>query len=69
MSQTPGFEDPKLPNHVFKLTKTLYGLKQASRAWYEKLSNFLIQENFLRGNVDKTLFIKTKGKCHGKIKK
>jgi hypothetical protein len=26
---TPGFENSKFPNHVFKLQKVLYGLKQA----------------------------------------
>jgi hypothetical protein len=25
--QPPGFEDPKFPDHVFKLHKALYGLK------------------------------------------
>jgi hypothetical protein len=28
----PGFENERYPNHVYKLYKTLYELKQASRA-------------------------------------
>ena len=27
VKQPPGFEDPELPNHVYKLDKALYGLK------------------------------------------
>ena len=38
----------------------MYGLKQAPRAWYDRLSTFLIENDFSRGNVDKTLFIKNK---------
>src|SRR3954462_1075426 len=49
VKQPPGFEDSKFPNHVFKLTKALYGLKQAPRAWYERLSLFLLENNFSRG--------------------
>jgi len=36
----------------------LYGLKQAPRAWYEKLSYFLAENNFVKGKVDITLFTK-----------
>jgi hypothetical protein len=57
--QPPGFEDVKCPDHVFKLKKSLYGLKQAPRAWYERLSIFLLETGFQKGQVDNTLFIKT----------
>jgi hypothetical protein len=39
----------------------LYGLKQASRAWYEHLHNFLIENGFKIGTIDTTLFIKKHG--------
>ena len=59
--QPPSFENNELPNHVSKLDKALYGLKQAPRAWYERLSNFLLENSFRRGKVDNTLFLKSKG--------
>jgi hypothetical protein len=37
VKQPPGFENPKFPNHIYKLDKTLYGLKQAPCGWYEHL--------------------------------
>ncbi|GKA31507.1 retrovirus-related pol polyprotein from transposon TNT 1-94, partial [Tanacetum coccineum] len=48
VQQPPGFESSEFPNHVCKVDKALYGLKQALRAWYETLSTFLIQHNFVR---------------------
>lgn len=57
--QSPGFENHKNSNLVFKLKKSLYGLKQAHRAWYERLSNFLLKNDFTRGKVDTTLLCKT----------
>ncbi|KAJ9556974.1 hypothetical protein OSB04_011588 [Centaurea solstitialis] len=33
MEQPEGFEDPKNPDKVCKLLKSIYGLKQASRSW------------------------------------
>jgi len=59
VKQPPSFEDPKYPHHVYKLKKSLYGLKQAPRAWYDRLSNFLIKNNFKRGQVVTTLFRRT----------
>ena len=52
------FEDKKHQNHVLKLSKALYGLKRVPRAWYKRLSIFLIENKFDRGKVDNTFFIK-----------
>ncbi|GJR47847.1 retrovirus-related pol polyprotein from transposon TNT 1-94 [Tanacetum coccineum] len=59
--QSDGFVDPDNPNHVYKLKKALYGLKQAPRAWYDMLSSFLISQDFSKGLVDPTLFIRMEG--------
>ncbi|GJX57900.1 putative ribonuclease H-like domain-containing protein [Tanacetum coccineum] len=56
--QPPRFEDPDFPNRVYKVEKALYGLHQAPRAWYETLSTYLLDNEFQRGKIDKTLFIK-----------
>nr|AAP12940.1 transposon protein, putative, CACTA, En/Spm sub-class [Oryza sativa Japonica Group]ABF96438.1 transposon protein, putative, CACTA, En/Spm sub-class [Oryza sativa Japonica Group] len=58
VEQPPGFEDPKNPNHVYKLSKALYGLKPAPRAWYERLRDFLLPKDFKIGKVDTTLSTK-----------
>nr|GFB64535.1 retrovirus-related Pol polyprotein from transposon TNT 1-94 [Tanacetum cinerariifolium] len=61
VSQPDGFVDPDNPNHVYKLKKALYGLKQAPRAWYDMLSSFLLSQEFYKGSVDPTLFIRKNG--------
>ncbi|GJY14315.1 retrovirus-related pol polyprotein from transposon TNT 1-94 [Tanacetum coccineum] len=62
VSQSDGFVDPDNPNHVYKLKKALYGLKQAPRALYDMLSSFLISQDFYKGLVDPTMFIRKEGK-------
>ncbi|GKF24672.1 retrovirus-related pol polyprotein from transposon TNT 1-94 [Tanacetum coccineum] len=54
--------DKDNPNHVYKLKKALYRLKQAPRAWYDMLYSFLISQDFSKGLVDPTLFIRRDGK-------
>nr|GFA57687.1 retrovirus-related Pol polyprotein from transposon TNT 1-94 [Tanacetum cinerariifolium] len=58
VSQPDGFVDQDNPNHVYKLKKALYRLKQAPHAWYDMLSSFLISQDFSKGSVDPTLFIR-----------
>ncbi|CAM8905238.1 unnamed protein product [Rhodiola kirilowii] len=58
VAQPKGFEDPHHPDHVYRLKNALYGLKQAPRAWYERLTEFLINHGYVRGGVDRTLFMK-----------
>jgi hypothetical protein len=62
VEQPPSFEDEKEPNYVYKLKKALYDLKQAPRAWYERLRDFLLPKGFIMGKVDTTLFTKKIGK-------
>ena len=58
MEQPPGFEESKFSDFVYLLFKALYGLKQAPRTWYDTLSEFLLENGFPRGVIDKTLFFK-----------
>nr|GFA72610.1 hypothetical protein [Tanacetum cinerariifolium] len=58
VSQPNGFVDSDNPNHVYKLKKALYRLKQALRTWYDMLSSFLLSQDFSKGSVDPTLFIR-----------
>jgi hypothetical protein len=41
---------------VYKLSKALYRLKQASQAWYARIKTFLIEHEYVMGSIDKTLF-------------
>nr|GEW04488.1 hypothetical protein [Tanacetum cinerariifolium] len=49
VGQPPGFVSNQYLDHVYALDKALYGLKQAPRAWYDALSQFLIESGFQKG--------------------
>ncbi|GKA76952.1 retrovirus-related pol polyprotein from transposon TNT 1-94 [Tanacetum coccineum] len=57
VNQPDGFVNPYHPDQVYRLKKALYGIKQAPRAWYDELSNFLVSKGFSKGSIDLTLFI------------
>lgn len=58
MQQLSGFQDPTKPNHVCKLRKSLYGIKQAPRAWYERLHGAFKSMGFHGSQNDHSLFVK-----------
>ena len=57
MQLPPGVSTSK-PNQVCKLSKSLYGLKQASRQWYEKLTSLLISSGYQQATSNASLFTK-----------
>ena len=61
MAQPPGFKDLSKPNHVCRLKKAIYGLKQAARAWYIALKNAILQLGFHSSKADSFLFIYSQG--------
>nr|GFA71562.1 hypothetical protein [Tanacetum cinerariifolium] len=50
--------DPEFPAKVYKVEKAMYGLHQAPRAWYGTSSKYLLTNDFQRGTIDQTLFIR-----------
>ena len=46
------------------LKRALYDLKQAPRAWYDHLTDYLVANELSKGQADRTLFIK---KVDGKL--
>ncbi|KAI5343890.1 hypothetical protein L3X38_011766 [Prunus dulcis] len=57
MRQPPGFVDPHQPDHVCKLNKAIYGLKQAPWAWFQHFSQFLLRVGFTQSQADNSMFV------------
>ena len=58
VSQPEGFEVKGQEHKVYKLNKALYGLRQAPRAWNEKLNKVLEKLNFNRCSKEPSLYRK-----------
>ncbi|CAL1388815.1 unnamed protein product [Linum trigynum] len=55
-------EQDQFKGKVCKLKKSLYGLKQASRMWYVKLTESLLANGFTQSKADYSIFLtETKG--------
>ena len=57
MNIPPGFEGNTC-NKVYKLKKTLYGLKQSHRAWFSRFAKVMKESRYKQSQGDHTLFIK-----------
>ena len=60
MKPPPGYA-PSDPSLVCRLHKSLYGLRQAPRCWFSKLSNALLEYGFVQCRKDYSLFSRVRG--------
>ena len=58
MEKPLSFETHDRETHVCKLKKSLYGLKQVPRTWYEKIDSFLSSLGFTKSKSDSNLYYK-----------
>ncbi|RVW98483.1 Retrovirus-related Pol polyprotein from transposon RE1 [Vitis vinifera] len=58
MKIPPSMETPENSGKVCKLRKSLYGLKQSPRAWFDRLTRVVKKHGFIQCQADYTLFMK-----------
>ncbi|KAD2393217.1 hypothetical protein E3N88_40194 [Mikania micrantha] len=61
MEQPEGFVDPKHPNKVCKLKKSIYGLKQASRSWNHRFDDEIKKFGFIKNADEACVYKKASG--------
>ncbi|GJX24935.1 retrotransposon protein, putative, ty1-copia subclass [Tanacetum coccineum] len=61
MEQPEGFVDPKYPNHVCKLKRSIYGLKQASRQWNKRFDDEIKKFGFTQNRDEPCVYLKASG--------
>ncbi|GJX64442.1 retrotransposon protein, putative, ty1-copia subclass [Tanacetum coccineum] len=61
MTQPEGFVNPKYPNHVCKLKRSIYGLKQASRQWNKRFDDEIKKFSFTQNRDEPCVYQKASG--------
>ena len=61
ISQPQGLHDLDFSNHVCRLQKAIYGLKEAIKPWYQELHDFLLYLGLTVSREDTSLFIYSQG--------
>ncbi|GJU45860.1 retrotransposon protein, putative, ty1-copia subclass [Tanacetum coccineum] len=61
MEQPEGFVNPKYPNRVCKLKRSIYGLKQASRQWNKRFNDKIKKFNSTQNRDELCVYLKASG--------
>nr|GEY37833.1 retrotransposon protein, putative, Ty1-copia subclass [Tanacetum cinerariifolium] len=61
MEQPKGFVNPKYPNRVCKLRRSIYGLKQASRQWNKRFDDEIKKFGFTQNRDEPCVYLKASG--------
>ncbi|GKF23192.1 retrotransposon protein, putative, ty1-copia subclass, partial [Tanacetum coccineum] len=61
MVQHKGFVDPKHPNKVCKLQRSIYGLKQACRSWNKRFNAEIKKIGFTQNPDEPCVYLKASG--------
>ncbi len=56
--QPPGYKDMSHLDYVCRLRTTLYGLKQALRAWHDKIAEYLVTIGFHMSDADHSFYVR-----------
>lgn len=55
--QPPGFVDSTIPIYVCHLQRSLYRLKQAPRAWFQRFASFVTHAGFQRRKTNTSFLV------------
>ena len=58
IEQPESFSAPGQRKKVYKLVKSLYGLKQSPKQWHEKFDNIMMSHGFKINECDKCVYVK-----------
>ncbi|GKF87328.1 retrotransposon protein, putative, ty1-copia subclass [Tanacetum coccineum] len=61
MEQPKGYVNPKYPNRVCKLQRSIYGLKQASRQWNKRFDEEIKKFRFTQNRDEPCVYRKASG--------
>lgn len=59
---------PDKPEHICKLKKSIYGLKQSAHCWNDTLDRYLVSAGYCKSGADGCLYVKLIKKDDGHIR-